>query len=68
MRRVLGFLFVAIGLMPIAGLAVAYWVWARHTYTVGLSVDTRAVAVLILIVLAELSLIVGGIYLLRRPK
>jgi hypothetical protein len=63
MRRLVGLVFVLIGLVPM--LAV-FWLWSR-LYTVGLTVDTKALAVLSLFALADLSLLFGGAYLLRRP-
>jgi hypothetical protein len=63
MRRLVGLVFVLIGLVPM--LAV-FWLWSR-LYTGGLTVATKALAILSLFALADLSSPFGGAYLLRRP-
>ena len=66
MRRSIGVILTLIGLTPIIGLALLYWVWARHMYTIGLSADGRAVMVLAFLAIVDLAILGSGIYLLRR--
>jgi heme/copper-type cytochrome/quinol oxidase subunit 1 len=55
------------GLLPlIAIVSFGLWVWAQHMYTLGLSVTVKGG--LILVLMAFVSLICGGAYLLSRPK
>jgi hypothetical protein len=63
--RGIGFIFLLIGSLPFAAL-LAYWVWARHVYTVGLAVDPHALWVLASLMLADLLLVIAGVYLLRK--
>ena len=67
-ERALGVVLVLIGLICILPFA-ATWVWARHEYTVGLSVDwARALPVFAAIIVGFGVLAgLGGIALLRRP-
>jgi hypothetical protein len=65
-RRTIGFALIVTGLIPAIGL-LCLWLWARHMYVVGVSFDPRATAALLLLVLADLICLGGGVYLLRRP-
>jgi hypothetical protein len=65
MRRAIGTVLVLIGSTPAAGFI---WLWSLHMYTVGLSADARAIAVLALLLLADLGCLCGGIYLLVRTR
>ena len=65
MRRAAGIAFLVLGLLPIVGIAVGFWVWARHMYTVGLSVDMRGGMVLALLAACDLICLGTGVYLLR---
>lgn len=69
MRRAVGVTLIIVGLLPLtAAIAVALWVWAQHMHTVGFSADGRAISVLILIVLADVCMVGGGIYLVSGPR
>jgi hypothetical protein len=61
MRRVIGLALLVIGVAPIGALLPLH-----HYYTIGISVDTTAILVISLFVVADLSLLVGGTYLLFR--
>jgi hypothetical protein len=66
--RSIGIVLVLISLLPVAGLFVAYWVWARHMYTVGFTADVRGTTTLALLALLDVMLLILGIYLLRRDR
>ena len=68
MSRAIGLVLVLISLLPVAVLFVAYWVWARHMYTVGFSADARGATILALLASTDVILLILGIYLLRRGR
>jgi hypothetical protein len=67
-ERALGAALVLVGVVCVLPVALL-WIWARHQYTVGLSVDWAHV----LPVLAAVTIAFGGLFvlsgiaLLRRP-
>lgn len=52
------------GLLPLVAVGFGLWVWAQHMYTVGLSVTV--ICGLIVVAFADVLLIGGGAYLLRK--
>lgn len=66
MRRAIGVVMVLTGLLPLMVVGVGLWVWAQHTYTVGLS--ATIIRGLTVVAFADVLLIGGGAYLLSRPK
>jgi hypothetical protein len=54
------------GLLPLIAFGFVLWVWAQHMYTLGISF--KAELILASIAFADVLLITGGVYLLRRPK
>jgi len=67
-ERALGAALVLVGLIWVLALALV-WVWVRHEYTVGLSVDfSHALPAFVIIAIAfGLLAGLGGVALLRRP-
>jgi hypothetical protein len=66
-ERALGAALVVVGTVFLLPLA-AWWVWARHMYTVGLSVDLmRALPIILGLVIGfGVLFVLGGVALLRR--
>ena len=54
------------GLLPLIAVGFGLWVWAQHLYMLGLSVTAKGG--LIVVAFADVLLIGGGAYLLRKPK
>ena len=66
-ERVLGGVLTLVGLTVLAALIFAYWVGARHMYTVGLSVDAKGLEVFAsVIAFFAVMMALGGISLIRR--
>ena len=64
MRRIAGMGLVLLGALPVLLLAaVGGWLWAEHMYTVGISVDPKALGKLASIVLADLACLAVGTWL-----
>jgi uncharacterized membrane protein YhfC len=64
--RAIGVVMLLAGLLPLIVVGFGLWVWAQHTYTVGLSVTI--IRGLIVVAFADVLLIGVGAYLLSRPK
>ena len=63
----LGGVLVLTGLLFFAPIALFYFVFAQHMYTIGLSFDPKAIEVLLgVVVVAGIAMTIGGITLLRR--
>ena len=69
MRRVIGVALIVLGILPITALAaVAFWTWARHIYTIGLTVDAQGASALIGIGMADLLCVCAGVYLVSGAR
>jgi hypothetical protein len=65
-ERALGGALVLAGLCVVIPIAVFWVVYARHYYTVGLSINLLP-ELLPIIVIGSVVVVLGGIELLRRP-
>jgi hypothetical protein len=66
--RIVGFTLLVLGVLPLVALCFGYWVWARHMYTIGLSVKVKWTAVLTLLGVVDLALLAAGLYLLHKAR
>ena len=63
MKRLIGAVLLCFGILPLLALA-----WTKHMYTVGISLDMRAIVVVTTLVIADVACIGIGLHLITRPR